>query len=496
MDLDPAASFRAFATRDVRLDGQLFGGVVTTGIYCRPVCPARKPRPENLRFFRSAAAAQLAGFRPCLRCRPEAAPDLGAWNGTANTVWRALALIDLGALDNGDMQDLAGRLGVGERHLRRLFQEHLGASPVAVAQTRRLHMARRLIRETGLSMSEVALASGFGSLRRYNEAFRAACGRTPSSLRRRPGADAGLSDGVTLRLAYRPPYDWPRMLDFFAQRQVEGVERIDGQAYVRTLAVAGAAGVVRVEPGRGDTLSASLWFPDLRVLPRVLAQIRRVFDLALDPEPVRAHLGEDPELGPLVAQRPGLRAPGAWDGFETAVRAILGQQVTVVAARGLASRLATNHGAHIDTEPARRFGLDRLFPGPERLAGIDPESLPMPRARGKALAAIARLALEDGRLFGPGQDLENTVRRLITLPGVGPWTAQYIAMRALREPDAFPHSDLALLRAMTGPDGDRPTPEALLARAEDWRPWRAYAAAHLWARDADAQRNKQGQDAA
>jgi AraC family transcriptional regulator of adaptative response / DNA-3-methyladenine glycosylase II len=492
MDLDPAASFRAFATRDIRLDGRLFAGVTTTGIYCRPVCPARTPRPENVRFFGSAAAAQHAGFRPCLRCRPETAPELGAWNGTANTVSRALALIDLGALDSGGLQDLTRRLGVGERHLRRLFQEHLGASPVAVAQTRRLLMARRLVLETGLAMSEVALASGFGSIRRFNEAFQAACGHPPSSLRRRPAAEAGLADGVTLRLAYRPPYDWSRMLDFFAQRQVAGVERIDGQAYVRTLAVAGVAGVVRVEPGRGDSLSASLWFPDLRVLPRVLAQVRRVFDLALDPEPVLAHLGKDPDLGPLLAQRPGLRAPGAWDGFEVAVRAILGQQVSVVAARGLAGRLAEHHGVRLDFEPARRFGLDRLFPGPERLAGLDPESLPMPRARGRALAAIARMTLEDGQLFGPGQDLESAVRRLTALPGVGAWTAQYIAMRALREPDAFPHSDLALLRAAAGPDGVRPSPEALLARAEAWRPWRAYAAAHLWAKDADAAAHSKG----
>ena len=492
MDLDPAASFRAFATRDIRLDGRLFAGVTTTGIYCRPVCPARTPRPENVRFFGSAAAAQHAGFRPCLRCRPETAPELGAWNGTANTVSRALALIDLGALDSGGLQDLTRRLGVGERHLRRLFQEHLGASPVAVAQTRRLLMARRLVLETGLAMSEVALASGFGSIRRFNEAFQAACGLPPSSLRRRPAAEAGLADGVTLRLAYRPPYDWSRMLDFFAQRQVAGVERIDGQAYVRTLAVAGVAGVVRVEPGRGDSLSASLWFPDLRVLPRVLAQVRRVFDLALDPEPVLAHLGKDPDLGPLLAQRPGLRAPGAWDGFEVAVRAILGQQVSVVAARGLAGRLAEHHGVRLDFEPARRFGLDRLFPGPERLAGLDPESLPMPRARGRALAAIARMTLEDGQLFGPGQDLESAVRRLTALPGVGAWTAQYIAMRALREPDAFPHSDLALLRAAADPEGRRPTPEDLLARAEAWRPWRAYAAAHLWAKDADAAAHSKG----
>ena len=492
MDLDPAASFRAFATRDIRLDGRLFAGVTTTGIYCRPVCQARTPRPENVSFFGSAAAAQHAGFRPCLRCRPETAPELGAWNGTANTVSRALALIDLGALDSGGLQDLTRRLGVGERHLRRLFQEHLGASPVAVAQTRRLLMARRLVLETGLAMSEVALASGFGSIRRFNEAFQAACGHPPSSLRRRPAAEAGLADGVTLRLAYRPPYDWSRMLDFFAQRQVAGVERIDGQAYVRTLAVAGVAGVVRVEPGRGDSLSASLWFPDLRALPRVLAQVRRVFDLALDPEPVLAHLGKDPDLGPLLAQRPGLRAPGAWDGFEVAVRAILGQQVSVVAARGLAGRLAEHHGVRLDFEPARRFGLDRLFPGPERLAGLDPESLPMPRARGRALAAIARMTLEDGQLFGPGQDLESAVRRLTALPGVGAWTAQYIAMRALREPDAFPHSDLALLRAAADPEGRRPTPEDLLARAEAWRPWRAYAAAHLWAKDADAAAHSKG----
>jgi AraC family transcriptional regulator of adaptative response / DNA-3-methyladenine glycosylase II len=220
--------------------------------------------------------------------------------------------------------------------------------------------------------------------------------------------------------------------------------------------------------------------------------VRRVFDLALDPEPVLAHLGKDPDLGPLLAQRPGLRAPGAWDGFEVAVRAILGQQVSVVAARGLAGRLAEHHGVRLDFEPARRFGLDRLFPGPERLAGLDPESLPMPRARGRALAAIARMTLEDGQLFGPGQDLESAVRRLTALPGVGAWTAQYIAMRALREPDAFPHSDLALLRAAADPEGRRPTPESLLARAEAWRPWRAYAAAHLWAKDADAAAHSKG----
>ena len=492
MDLDASAAFRAFATRDARLDGYLFGAVLTTGVYCRPVCPARTPRPKNVRFYSSAAAAQGAGFRPCLRCRPETAPELGAWNGTANTVARALALIDLGALDTGDLAGLASRLGVGERHLRRLFRDHLGASPVGVAQTRRLLMARRLILETSLPMSEVALAAGFGSVRRFNEAFRAMCGRTPASLRTRRSTEPDASGGVALRLAYRPPYDWPRMLDFFARRQVAGVEAIEGEAYARTLAIGGTPGVVRVAPGRGDCLEVRLWFPDLRVLPRVLAQVRRVFDLALDPERIRAHLCADPDLSPLLAERPGLRAPGAWDGFETAVRAVLGQQVSVSAARALAGGLAAAYGAPLDSEAARRFGLTRLFPDAGRLAGLDPETLPMPRSRGRALAAIARLASDDPHLFGPGQDLESAVRRLSALPGVGPWTAQYIAMRALREPDAFPHSDLALLRVMAGPDGVRPTPDALLARAEAWRPWRAYAAAHLWAKDADTAPAPQG----
>jgi len=495
MDLDPQACFRAFAARDGRLDGRLFGAVITTGIYCRPICPARTPRPENVRFFASAIAAQQAGFRPCLRCRPETAPELGAWNGAANTVSRALALIDLGALDAGDVRELGDRLGVGERHLRRLFREHLGASPVSVAQSRRLLMARRLILETRLSMAEVALASGFGSVRRFNEAFRAFFGRTPASLRERRGMAADAAGGVMLRLAYRPPYDWARMLDFFSHRQVEGVEAIDGDAYARTLSVNGAAGVVRVSPGRGDTLSAELWFPDLRVLPGVLARIRRVFDLATDPEPILAQFADDPDLAPLVALRPGLRAPGAWDGFEMAVRALLGQQVSVTAARRLAGRLTAACGVPLEGEAARRFGLTHLFPGPEGISALDPDGLPMPRSRARALAAVARLAQADPHLFSPGQDLESAVRRLSALPGAGPWTAQYIAMRALREPDAFPHSDLALMRAMARADGVRPSPRDLLARAEAWRPWRAYAAAHLWAKDADEQKPPGGPEA-
>lgn len=492
MDLDTTACFQAFASRDARLDGRLFGAVVTTGVYCRPVCPARTPRPENFRFYDSAAAAQHAGYRPCLRCRPETAPELGSWNGTANTVARAIALIDLGALDRGDLRDLADRLGVGDRHLRRLFHDQIGASPVAVAQTRRLLMARRLVLETRLSMSEVALAAGFGSVRRFNEAFRAMFQRAPASLRTDRSLEPDSSGRVTLNLSYRPPYDWPRVLDFFAQRRVEGVEAIDGGAYVRTLAVGDAVGVVRVAHGRRENLEVSLWFPDLRALPLVLTRVRHVFDLAMDPDRIRSHLGEDPDLGPLVDERPGLRAPGAWDGFEMAVRAILGQQVSVPAARAIAGRLTAAYGAPVDNEAARGFGLTRLFPDPGRLAGLDPEELPMPRSRGRALAAIARLALEDAHLFGPGQALESAVGRLAALPGVGPWTAHYIAMRALREPDAFPHSDLALLRAMADPAGQRPSPEALLARAEVWRPWRAYAAAHLWAKDSEDARTRKG----
>jgi AraC family transcriptional regulator of adaptative response / DNA-3-methyladenine glycosylase II len=485
MEMDFEACRRAFLTRDPRFDGRIFGAVKTTGIYCRPICPARTPKPQNMTFYPTAAAAQEAGYRPCLRCRPEASPDLGAWRGTSNTVSRALALIEAGAMDAGDVDGLAARLGVGERQLRRLFRQHLGASPVAVAQTRRVLLAKQLIQETLLPMSEVALASGFGSVRRFNETFQQLFGRPAGALRRSRAEEASAAAaGITVKLPYRPPYDWAAMISFLAARAIPGVESVSARRYARTLAVDGALGVVTVSPGAGDFLVAEIRFPKVQALPAVIARIRRVFDLTADPGLIGAHLSRDAALAALVAARPGLRAPGAWDGFELAVRAILGQQITVTAARGLAAKLVEAYGERIDDSAAAKLGLTHVFPTPGRLVGEDIAALGMPRSRGAALEALARTVAADPTIFTPRADLESAIAALKALPGVGEWTAQYIALRELREPDAFPQADIGLLRAMTDEAGVRPTPAALLDRAEAWRPWRAYAAQHLWAADA------------
>ena len=489
--LDRDACYRALQTRDARFDGRLFVGVTSTGIYCRPICPARTPLRGNCHFFASAAAAQEEGFRPCLRCRPETAPDLALWRGTSNTVSRALALIADGGLDGGEagVDELAERLGVGGRQLRRLFKQHLGASPVAVAQTRRVLFAKQLIQETRMSMAEVALASGFGSIRRFNETFLALFQRPPSELRRKaleelPAGSAG-DVGVTLRLRYRPPYDWAAMLAYLDARAIEGVERVEGGCYRRTVAHEGRLGTVEVshEPAR-DSLRVTVRFPCVRALPVLLARVRRVFDVGADIEAIGAHLSRDPLLAPLLARRPGLRAPGGWDGSELAVRAILGQQITVVAARRLAGQLVALCGEALPDGEHLPAGLSRAFPAPERVASADLGALGMPGARKASLKALAEAALADPHLFRPSGSVEEAIARLRAIRGVGEWTAQYIPLRALRETDAFPASDIGLLRGATPEAGTRPTPADLLQRAEPWRPWRAYAAQHLWAADA------------
>jgi AraC family transcriptional regulator, regulatory protein of adaptative response / DNA-3-methyladenine glycosylase II len=489
MDLEHDACYRALKTRDVRFDGRLFVAVKTTGIYCRPVCPARLPRPENVVFYSTAAAAQENGYRPCLRCRPETAPDLAAWHGTSNTVSRALALIEMGALDEGDIAGLAERLGVGARQLHRLFRQHLGASPLAVAQTRRILLAKQLIHETSLRMSDIAMASGFGSIRRFNETFRQMYQRPPGTLRR--GSAAGMSPGaaVTVLLRYRPPYDWPAMIAFLRPRAIPGVEIVSNEAYTRTIDIGGAQGVVRVRPAPGNALEANVHFPKLFALPSIIARLRRVFDLAADPEIIGAHLSEDPLLAPLVARRPGLRVPGAWDGFELAVRAMLGQQITVAGAINLAGRLVSSYGARLDSTIPALAGLTHVFPRPEVLAAADLSAAGMPKARANALSGLAAAVAGDPRIFGPRRSLEEAIVQLRKLAGVGEWTAQYIAMRELREPDAFPAADIGLLRALAGAGGRRPSAIELLARAEGWRPWRAYAAQHLWASHVPAKTN-------
>ncbi len=395
-------------------------------------------------------------------------------------------MIEAGAMDAGDVEALADRLGVGERQLRRLFAKHIGASPVAVAQTRRVLLAKQLIVETRLPMTDVALAAGFGSVRRFNETFRQLFDRPPATLRHRDAEDLNLGGAaITLKLAYKPPYDWGAMATFLQARAVAAVETASARRYARTFSIDGRTGAVRVEPGEGAFLQVTVSCPDLGVLPLLIARVRRVFDLSIDPAVVGAHLSEDPRLAALVARRPGLRAPGAWDGFEIAVRAVLGQQVTVRAARTLAGRLVQAFGEPLSVAPSEVENLTHVFPGPARLVNADIGAIGMPRARAASINRLAAAALDNPMLFEPRGGLDEAIAVLRRLPGIGDWTAHYIALRALREPDAFPAADVALMRSMAGPDGSRPTAAELEARAERWRPWRAYAAQHLWAADAD-----------
>jgi AraC family transcriptional regulator, regulatory protein of adaptative response / DNA-3-methyladenine glycosylase II len=476
--------YRALSARDARFDGRLFVGVKTTGIYCRPICPARTPKRENCRFFPSAAAAQTSGFRPCLRCRPEISPDAAAWRGTSNTVSRALALIAEGALDGGEsgVSTLADKLGVGERQLRRLFDKHLGVPPIAVAQTRRILFAKQLIQETPLSMAQVAEVSGFGSVRRFNDAFQKLYRRTPRDLRLHRSAHSEPSF-VTLRLGYRPPYDWDAILSFFATRAIPGVEVVESGRYRRAIALDGAIGSVEIASGK-NCLVATIRLPQLRALLSVVGRLRRMFDLDADVETIGAHLSGDAGLAPLVARRPGLRTPGTWDGFELAVRAVLGQQITVAAARALAGKLVNIAGEPVTPSITGHEALTHVFPSPKRLSSANLSDLGMPRARISALQSLARAAVANPKLLESNGTYDDVLARLLALPGFGEWTAQYWALRALRDSDAFPAADVGLLRALAT-NGKRLSPKALTERAEAWRPWRAYAAQHLWTADGD-----------
>jgi AraC family transcriptional regulator, regulatory protein of adaptative response / DNA-3-methyladenine glycosylase II len=479
MDLDHDACYRALRLRDSRFDGRFFTGVKTTGVYCRPICPARFPKSSNVIFYPTAAAAQEAGFRPCLRCRPESAPDLGAWRGTSNTISRALRLIEMGALDDASVDGLATRLGVGERQLRRLFRQHLGASPVSVAQTRRVLLAKQLIHETQLPMAQIAFASGFGSIRRFNEIFHSLYERSPLALRRsrQPEVPVGEDGELTLLLRYRPPYDWGAMLQFLRRRAIAGIEEVTAKTYARSVQFDTTQGTVLVEPTDAAALRVTIRLPTLSVLPKIIARLRRVFDLAADTDAIAAHLAQDPALAPLVRARPGLRVPGAWDGFELAVRAVLGQQITVVGAARIAARLVQRYG-----QPMKRpvGSITHVFPLPQMLAGRKLEGLGMPGSRADTLSALAGAVVADPHFFDANRDLTDAVAQLRAVKGVGDWTAQYIALRQLREPDAFPHGDVALIRALAAREGLRRSSSELLQRADVWRPWRAYAAQHLW----------------
>ena len=470
---------RARKSRDARFDGQFYVGVRTTGIYCRPICPANMPNSENVTFFPTAAAAGEAGYRPCLRCRPECAPGTPAWSGTSTTVRRGLKLIANGALDDSNVEELATRLGDTSRHLRRLFTRHLGASPLAVAHTRRLHFAKQLIDQTRLPMQDIAVAAGYGSIRRFNDSFARTYGRSPSELRRARTADDPSDPGASLnvKLPVRMPFDWALLLGYFAARAVPGLEAIDGDRYQRTVKIDGRPGVIELRPD-GNAVLLTMHGVGTQSILSVVQRCRELFDLDAPVREIADVLSRDALLGRLLDSNPGVRVPGAWDGFEIAVRAILGQQISVKAATTIAGRIARTYGEPFTINGSS--GLSYVFPTPERLARARFNNTGVTRGRAATLRRLAQAILDGSLNFDASQDPAAFRASLLTIAGIGEWTADYIAMRALKNPDAFPAADLGLLRAFDRPGRKRLRPDELEEISQRWRPWRAYAALLLW----------------
>lgn len=477
--LDQEACYRALTARDVRFDGTFFVGVSTTGIYCRPICTARIPGKDRCSFYRSAVEAEHAGFRACFRCRPELAPGAAPLDSIPRLVTRAVARIEEGFLNERSIEDLAGELRVTSRHLRRAMEDELGVGPIELAQSRRLALAKQLLQSTKLGLAEVAHASGFRSVRRFNALFGARFGRPPSSLRKVTGASHAARE-LLLTLDYRPPLDWEAMLAFLGARAIPGVERVDGTTYRRTVRIGAREGRIEVtkDPKR-DALVARVSLSLAGVLMSIAARLRTVFDLDAQPEAISAHLAGDPLLRPLVRSQPGLRVPGAFDSFEMTVRAVLGQQVSVRAATTLAGRLVERFGTSLEASGEEEGqGPARLFPPAERVAEISAEELGaigITRARARSLLALARAVADRTLSFERGAAPDETIAQLEGLPGFGAWTSHYVAMRALHWPDAFVASDLGVKKALGGL-----SPGAAEKRAEAWRPWRAYAVMHLW----------------
>lgn len=485
--LDPALYESARQARDPRYDGRFYVGVLTTGIYCRPVCPVRVPKQENILLYRSAAAASAAGFRPCLRCRPESSPGTPAWSSGSWKVTRALEMIDRGFLDDSTLEALAAKLAIGERQLARLFRAHLGATPTEVAQTRRLHFAKKLIDETHLPFTSICFAAGFGSVRRFNAVLRQTYGRTPRELRamnrmQSRRAEAAAAGAIELTLGYRPPFDWRGLLAFLAYRAIPGVECVTQSSYGRSFRLTDGDGLqakghfIAQFSEQTNSVKLRVWIDNKGALQRVVERVRAILDLRADSDAIEASLSADPRLAGLISRFPGTRVPGCWSGFEVALRAILGQQVTVKAASTLVSRLASRHGEEYVCEAE---GIDYFFPEPESIASANIDGLGIVHSRVAAILEVAR-RMKNGELeMGPHVALDSFVRDFCEIKGVGEWTANYVAMRALGDPNAFPHSDLILLRAAAN-RGEILTPRELRERAAPWQPWRAYAVLLLW----------------
>jgi AraC family transcriptional regulator, regulatory protein of adaptative response / DNA-3-methyladenine glycosylase II len=485
MILDWRVCSRARLSRDPRFDGKFFIAVRGSRVYCRSICPAPTAKEENCRYYPTAAAAAEAGFRPCLRCRPECSPGTPAWVGTPSTVSRALRLIDESGLGDGGVELLAERLGVGSRHLRRLFLQHLGATPTAVANTRRLHFAKKLIDETALPMNELAIAAGFGCVRRFNAAVRKFYHRTPTQIRRLAHQNARLPENqYKFHLRFRPPFDWQGILRFLEARATQGVEVVEDNCYRRSFSLDGHYGFMKVSLDEDrHSLVACVQYKSPRSLFAISERIRAMFDLNADWASIVNGLRGDSALAQRLRSNPGLRVPGCWDPFELAVRAILGQQITVKAASTLAGRIAAKFGEPFSGPP----GITHIFPSPQILAEADIASIGMPRSRAETIRRIARAVCDRKICFEHIGDCDRFVSQLCEIPGIGHWTAQYIAMRALREPDAFPTGDVALLRTLGLANSLQ-----LEQRAEAWRPWRAYAVMCLWQGEAQASGSNHG----
>ena len=480
--------YRAVRGRDVRFDGWFYVAVTSTGIYCRPSCSAVTPKRSNVRFYPTAAAAQYAGFRACKRCRPDAVPGSPEWDTRADIVARAMRLISDGVVDREGVAGLARRLSYTERHLHRLLAAEVGAGPLALARARRAHTARLLIETTDLPITELAFAAGFASIRQFNDTIREVFAVTPRELRRARGHRGETVPGeISLRLPFRTPFDAKGLLHFLGTRAVPGVEAFDGETYWRTLRLPHGAGVVALSDG-GDHVRCVLRLENLRDLGTAVQRCRRLLDLDADPVAVSDVLGADRVLGALVRRSPGRRVPGSVDGSELAVRAVLGQQVSVAGARTLAGRLVASRGESLP-ESLAGDELTHLFPEPDAVAETDLEDLALPAARGETLRALAR-ALAGGEIvLDPGSDREEAELRLLEIRGIGPWTASYVAMRALGDPDAFLTKDLGVKRAISrlGHANDH---RSVVSLADRWRPWRAYATQHLWASLEDVARTE------
>ena len=471
MELNSDACFRAVRARDRRFDGRFFVAITSTHIYCRPICPARPAKRANMRFYSSAAAAEGSGFRPCLRCRPERAPGLAPVDAVSRLVGAAVAGIEEHALSSAGVGQLAASLGVSDRHLRRVTEAELGVSPIELAQTQRLLLAKRLLGDTRLSQTEIAFASGFGSVRRFNALFKSRYGLSPRAMR----GTASPAEGLHCQLEFRPPFAWSRLLDYLGRRAIPGVEMADATHYRRTVAIDHHQGWIAVSQGKKENALNVEISPSLTpVIGAVIARVKRLFDLAAVPDAVSALLSKDPLLAKVVRSIPGLRVAGAFDGFELAVRAVLGQQVSVKGATTLAGRWAQAFGAPIATPYPE---LNRLTPDAQRMLSVTVDeiaALGIVGARARCLSALAKAVLDKQVVLAFAPNVEDQIESLMRLPGIGPWTAHYIAMRALHWPDAFPSGDLMLMRAANA------SQKELQELSQAWRPWRAYATHYLW----------------